>query len=175
MPIHFTKEQYLTLMKMAYLASWLMNAHRTDDTITEYKDLDEMIFKHAKEYGLGEYADDESVGDQRCYPTRAFEEGFHLHDLIDDYDNETFWDELEDRFVFRELLRRYDIEALQQMDWQTRYKKRDEFVEKYEKEFFHHGIDRLEIVAEPTKKTGRNEPCRCGSTKKFKQCCLDEK
>jgi SEC-C motif len=26
----------------------------------------------------------------------------------------------------------------------------------------------------PTKRPGRNDPCHCGSGKKYKQCCLDK-
>jgi hypothetical protein len=29
-------------------------------------------------------------------------------------------------------------------------------------------------VASPTGSLGRNEPCHCGSGKKYKQCCLDK-
>jgi hypothetical protein len=29
-------------------------------------------------------------------------------------------------------------------------------------------------VTTPAKTLGRNDPCRCGSGKKYKQCCLDK-
>ena len=40
-----------------------------------------------------------------------------------------------------------------------------------ENEVIEHQITRLKTDEEKEKKTPRNEPCPCGSGKKFKQCC----
>ncbi len=36
-----------------------------------------------------------------------------------------------------------------------------------------HGTSRMEGAKEPQNKVGRNDPCPCGSGKKYKKCCLN--
>ncbi len=44
------------------------------------------------------------------------------------------------------------------------------FVKENGKWFYVDG-DIRPVTVKPTKKTGRNDPCHCGSMKKFKKCC----
>lgn len=148
--ITFSKEQYLTLMKLAYLGNWLANAHRLpDEQIKEYDDLDMFITAHAKAYGLGEFVDDTCPEEGMYYTNRKFEESLGLHEVIGEYDRASFWDEATDCFALRDLLRTYDVEKLKQMDGIEILAIRHAFEEKYDNEFTEHGIERLEIVGPP--------------------------
>jgi hypothetical protein len=150
MQIEFTKEQFFTLMKTVYLGNWMANAQRTgaedDPRKAEYEQLEDYVFSKAKEFGFGEYVDDEGVIGNRAYPTRLFEESTGVDELLEEYDGETFWDEIIDRLGERDLLRRYTPEALSQMSTDEKVEKlfieRDKWGEEFEK----HGVERLEVL-----------------------------
>ncbi|MFC1612955.1 hypothetical protein ACFL23_01350 [Patescibacteria group bacterium] len=146
MKINFTKKQFENLLKLVYLGAWMANAHRTDDRIKKYDNLEHYIFSFAKEFGFEEYVDNEAVGDGEFYPTRVFEEDTDVHQLHDEYDDETFWDEIIDRMAHRDFIRKYGIDKIQKMGREERWEKLGEFEDKYADEIDKNGIDRLEIL-----------------------------
>ena len=145
MKIEFTKEQYEDLMKLVYLGNWMANAHRTDDIIEKYEDLESYVFSFAKDFGLEKYADDEKVGDGKFYPTMAFTEETDVHDLHHEYDDETFWSELSERLGERDFFNKYSKEEWEKMTEEERMLKRDECDIKWEEELESSGVERLEI------------------------------
>ena len=48
------------------------------------------------------------------------------------------------------------------------------YEDRQEDESFLRALDELETVINPHRDVGRNDPCPCGSGKKFKKCCLDK-
>lgn len=146
MKINFTKKQYLSLMKLVYLGNWLANASRLqDEQIKEYEETEGYIFSFAKGFGHSRYVEHEPEDGDRYFPTRYFEEEADVRGLIEDYDNETFWQEAADRFGDRDFIKKYSEEAIEKMDRDERFVKRMECEEKYEKEFEENGIERMEI------------------------------
>jgi len=145
MKIELTKEQYLNLLKLVYLGEWMANAHRTEDRIEKYENSLSQILSYAKDFGFSDYADDEEVGDGRIYPTRKFEEETGVHDLHDEYDEDTFWDELIDRLKGRDFFKHYKKEELEKMTQDEYFDNLGKFTDKWEEEFEKHGIDRLKI------------------------------
>lgn len=152
MKINFTKKQFEVLLKLAYMGNWVANAHRTgrddDKRIEKYEEMQRYLLSFAKEFGLEKYVD---IDDEKMYPSRELEEG-ETDELIDEYDNETFWEELVDRFAKRDFLREYGEEAISKMDTMERIKKDHPFLEKYQDEIYEYGIDRLEIVEDEESK-----------------------
>jgi len=145
MKIEFNKEQFENLMKLVYLGNWMANANRTDDRIEKYEDLESYVFSFAKNFGLEEYVDDESVGDGKFYPTRFFEEETDINELHDEYDDETFWTELSDHLGERDFMRKYSKDDWDKMTQEERFLKRQECEIGWEEEFEKNGIERLEI------------------------------
>lgn len=145
MQIEFNKKQYENLLKLVYLGNWMANAHRADDRIEKFEELEHYIFSFAKDFGFPKYADAEMVGDGKFYPTRKFEEETEVHDLHDDYDNETFWHEIADRLSRRDFVRKYSMGEYKNMDTEERFEKMQEFDDKWDDEFEEYGIERLEV------------------------------
>ena len=145
MKINFTKKQYELLIKIVYLGEWMINAHRTKDTYEEYSDLQNYINSFAKEFGLEKYIEKGIVKKNKYYTNRLFEEETGIHDFHEEYDDETFWDELIDRLVKRDFVNAYGVENIKQMEYEERFEKEDPFIEKYSEEFEKHGIERLQI------------------------------
>ncbi len=148
MKINFTKKQFENLLKLVYLGNWVVNAHRTDDTIKKYEDLEHYVFSFAKAFGFEEYADAEKVGNGEFYPTRVFEEETDINKLHDEYDSDTFWDEIVDRLAERDFIRKYGVDKIQKMSRDERFEKICECEEKYADEIEKNGIERLGIVEE---------------------------
>ena len=145
MKIELTKEQYLNLLKLVYLGEWMANAHRTEDRIEKYENSLSQIFSYAKEFGFNDYADDEEVGDNKIYPTRKFEEETDVHKLHEEYDNDTFWDELIDRLRDRDFFGSYGKEKIEKMTQDEYFNNLNKFADKWAEEFEKYDIGRLGI------------------------------
>jgi len=145
MKIEFTKKQFKSLLKLAYLGNWMANANRTDDMIKEYEDLEDYIFSFAKDFGFKKYVDDEDADQGKFFPTRLFEENTDVSKLHEEYDDATFWDEIIDRLTDRDFFRKYGVDKIKKMDRNERWEKLFEFEKKYADEFRKYGIERLEI------------------------------
>lgn len=147
--IGFTKEQFKILLKLAYLGEWMVNANRDGSAENprkkEYEKLEDYIFSFAKEFGFGEYVDNEDADKGKFFPTRIFEEETDVHKLHEEYDEETFWDELIDRLGERDFYRHYSKNKLQKMSQKERFVNLYEFIDKWAEEIDENGIERLEI------------------------------
>jgi hypothetical protein len=143
MNISFTPEQYKSLLMLTYLGSWMVNAHKVDPDKT-FDDLGMYNYSFAQSFGIKDLI--ESTGDGKYYPTKKFEE--IAEEYLDEYDNETFWDELIDRLADRDFVGKYGQTAIEKMTIEERFSNRDEFEEHYATEFEEHGLDRVTIKDE---------------------------
>ena len=150
--IEFTKEQFKALLKLVYLGNWLANAQRDgsneNPNLEEYEAIENYIFSFAKQFGLSEYVDDEEAAKGKFYPTRFFEEETDVQKLIEEYDEETFWDELIDHLGDRDFYRHYSKDEIKKMTQEKRFEKLCGFIDKWADEINEHGIERLKIDKE---------------------------
>lgn len=144
MKINFTKKQYESLIKLIYLGEWVANAHRVDDRVRELEEIEQYVLSFYKDFGMERYITfDEDL--KKFFTTTDFEDISKVNDYIDDYNNNTFWDELIFRLARRDLIERYGEEAVMNMDWEERMSKEGVFIEEYEDEFEKNGIKNLVI------------------------------
>ena len=150
MNIELTKAQFLALLKAVYLGNWMANANRggraEDPHKEEYEAIEDFIFSHAKQFGFGELVDEEDASEGKFFPTRKFEEETDVSELRDEYDEETFWDELIDRLGERDFYQHYSKDEIQKMNDDERFTKRIECEDKWGEEFEKYGIERLEVL-----------------------------
>jgi hypothetical protein len=142
MNIEFTKEQFLTLLKIVYLGNWMANAQREDGLIEEYESMESFIFSQAKKFGYDKYLDDELKDENLYFPTRAFEEETRVHELVEEYDEDSFWDELVERLSERDTDHAENTGALKNTNI-SREEVLRLFIEQYDSEFIAHGLERL--------------------------------
>lgn len=145
MKTNFTKKEYETLIEMLYIASWVISAFDIGPQPgkQKYEDLEQKILSHAKDFGM----DKDVVWDEKLkkyFHTRKFEEGRPM-ELIDEFQDETFWDELTHRLADRDFVETYTEKEIKKMEVWDRMAKTDEFVEKYSDEFAENGIMNLRI------------------------------
>ena len=80
--------------------------------------------------------------------TRECEENSPARPYIDEFEEETFWDELIDRLANRDILREIGEKKLLSINKEERMKIYFDFEERYQEEFEEHGVERLEINAQ---------------------------
>jgi hypothetical protein len=148
MKIDFTKAEYRDLIDMVYIAEWIMNAHQIkDDPRTKrYRKLEQKILSFAENMGfshLVEYAPEHD----KYFPTRMFEEASSAHGFIDDYDNDTFWEELINRLAERDLIiQEGGLSSMLRLSVEERLEKQFRLEEKYAVEFEENGLENVRIV-----------------------------
>jgi hypothetical protein len=145
MEIDLSRDEYKSLIEMMYIADWVMNAYKTekDPSTEQYAQLEQKIYSLADQMGhhhLIEY--DEELAEY--FPTTLLDEGPAMQ-YIDEYDNDTFWDELTERLVERDLFRQVGEERLRRMTVEERLGAEDPLRDKYGPEFEEHGIENVEL------------------------------
>lgn len=175
MQLNLTKSQLKTLLELTYLGNWMINAQRDgskkDPIMQKHDDMAKFIYSKAGEAGLDKEVQYNKEM-KKWFPTYDFEMDSEVTEFHNKYDENTFWRELSDRLGGRDLIWNNGEAIVEKMSFEDRMMKRQEFIEKYEDEFYENGLIRLVINKEIGKeKTGRNEPCPCGSGKKYKKCC----
>ncbi|MDO8504409.1 MAG: hypothetical protein Q7S36_00975 [Candidatus Liptonbacteria bacterium] len=155
--VKFSKAQFFALMKAVYLGNWVANATRTKRTEKEYEELESYIFSHAAEFGFGKYVDDEPAGGREYFPNREFEEGTGVDKLHEEYDNETFWEELAERLGERDFWNKYGKKVIRKMTQEEYFEKLYECIDGWQLELEKVGLDRLGNCAGHPAKTANNE------------------
>lgn len=148
MKINITKKQYKTLIKLIHLGTWMANAHRTDDRIEEFDELEQYILSFCKDFGMDdsvEYAEDLKM----FFLTGEFLDESGVEELIDEYDNDTFWEELIHRMAERDLIEKYGEDTVRKMELEERLDKEWPFLNVYEEEFDENGLKNLRLIKGP--------------------------
>ena len=144
MKINFTKKEYRAMVEALSIADWVLDAYSTTERaeMLRFEELFQKVFGHAKDFGMeNDITYDPKL--QEYNPSLQFEE--QVLRYVDEYNEETFWDQLIDRLVRRDLARQEGEENIRQMDFEAYFRKEDPIRGKYEDEFEQHGIDRLTI------------------------------
>lgn len=158
MKIDFTRDEYLTLLTAMQVAEWVLHAHHVEEPpeTQAFRDLEQKLFALAETFGcaeLVEYVEDEA----RFYPSAAFDEASPAMDFVEDYENDSFWNELLERLVERDLLRQLGEKTVDALDPEEREIREEPYRRVYGEEFAAHGVDRLEILDQQYMGAGRNK------------------
>lgn len=158
MQIELTTDEYRQLVDVLYLAEWLLTAHKVGDDprIQSYHQLVQKLYAYTQEVGLShliEYA----VEFDQYFPTRDLEAGTTIHKFIDEYDDETFWDELTRRLAERDLvLQLGGVDKVQKLSTEDRVRKLGQFEEYYAAEFARNGLTNLRLNMPASQAQWRN-------------------
>lgn len=145
MKIKITKQEYELLLKVFYIADWILNAFKEGIENDRYKKLEQKILACAKDFGLENFVRWDP-GFQEYDYTGEFEEKSPVMEIIEEYEGDNFWNELINRLCIRDLIEKYGEEALLEMDIRTRLEKEEELRAKYSAEFEENGRKNIKIV-----------------------------
>ena len=146
--MEFSEAEYRLLLEMTYLADWMANAHKVpDEENLRYRDLEQKLMAQGKKV-CGDMVDVDEE-EKLYYPSKDLEEGVCC-DIIEEYDDETFWEELPDRLAVRDVEQEKGEGALEKMTPEERVKilgeKEDEYIDEIET----HGLSRFVITDKPS-------------------------
>lgn len=133
MNITLSNKQFRRLLDMTYIGNWVLNAMRGDDRITDYDEVESLLFGLCEQNGMKTLCD--RVGGE-VIPSRAFAEG-GIHEAIMDYEDTVFFEILAEELARRDLEQEAadfdDVERL------------NERISVYIDEFERNGTDNLSI------------------------------
>lgn len=158
MQIELSTDEYRQLVDILYLADWMLTARKVGDDprVEGYHQLVQKLYARAQEMGLSHLIEYAEEFDQ-YFPTRDFEADTTIHEFINEYDDETFWDELTRRLAERDLVAQLGgREKVQKLSMEERIRKLGQFEEQYAAEFAKHGLDHLHLDTPASKAQWRS-------------------
>jgi len=142
--ITLSDEEYRRLLMLAYLGEWMVNAIRKEPD-SAYDDLASKVYSFSKGTSAETlFAFD--GGKEEWVPSEKFES--EAHTLIDEYDDNTFWEELTARLTERDLIARNGERVVRSMRPDQRIRASKSIAQAYTKEFEEQGLARLFITEE---------------------------
>lgn len=137
------------MLKTVYLGNWIANAQHEGSDIEphmeEYENIATYMFSLAGQFGLEEWIGDAILSREEFFPTDVFIEGTDVHELIEEYDDRNFWEELPTKLGLQDFHRNYSEEEIRKMTSEERFKKVYDFTDKWREETIKHGVGRLKI------------------------------
>lgn len=138
--IELSKADMKLLLRYVYYGQWLLTATKTDPD-EKYEAFYQRILSLMKnnniepriEYEHGSYGVSGELDDE-------------YHKAIDDYNEDTFWEELLERLAQRDLSLKYTKKEIEDMGYPELSEKLDAEMEKYIDEIDRHGIGNIGIV-----------------------------
>ena len=148
MKIDISKEEYRDLLDVLHMADWVMHAHETEKALgtEKYDRIIQKFYALAKDMGQSDLIEyDPKL--KEYFPTREFDDAAESWEFIEDFTDETFWDELIHRLTDRDVARKVGgYEQMSKLNMTERFAHEGPVLERYSHEFEENGLDRLEIV-----------------------------
>lgn len=144
MQIDLTKNEYRTLLEMAYLADWMLHAHETTVAEDEYRQLETKLLSQAKDFECEDLVDYVSHL-KGFYPSRSLEDSPNVRHAIDNYNDMTFWEELISKLANRDVMRQYSSDDLANMRPEERCRLFWDAESEYEDVFREVGLDAITV------------------------------
>lgn len=132
MNIELSAMQFRRLLDLVYIGNWILNSTRGDDRITEYDEVESLVFSKCLQNGMRKLAENMNG---KAVPSRDFSEG-GIHEAIMDYEDTVFFE------ILAEELARRDMELDGENEDPVRLSER---IGDYINEFEMHGTDNITI------------------------------
>lgn len=155
MKIDLTKKQYEELLNLVFLGRWMVAAHNITESSSAFEETEQHILSLAKEFDCGDYVEFDKDS-EAFFITDVFEANTEVLDIIDRYNDDTFWDDLIFRLSVRDMVNAFGEDAIKNMSAEERDEKQKDFLHTYIEEFEANGVDNLMVTgaAQKPKKTG---------------------
>ncbi len=137
--ITLSKKQCESLIKMAFIGSFIQNSTKgMDERNTEIEKCEQEIFRQLYDQGFRD------VFEPNQNPLFLNKENEALcMDIIDEYKDDIFWEDLADYLTDRDLSKNYTKEELDRLDEKSFYDLVFTISDQYFEEFENHGIENL--------------------------------
>ena len=146
MKIELSKKEYRNLLDLLAISEWVLNANAVGGDNPEalkYKKVEQKLLSYAKHHDCEDLIEYD-VKLKEYFPTRIYEES-EYRKFIDEYEEDTFWDELVSRLSHRDLLREVGEIEYKEMAFEERFIRQERVEEKYNIEFEKNGLKNLKL------------------------------
>jgi len=152
MNINFTKEEYLLLLDMIYMADWILHAHSIEGERIETKDyfaLFQKLMSHAEEMGCSDLIE-YYAPKQEYVHTVDFEEESAALGYLDEFEGDSFWDELISRLAMRDALIALKVGSAHEVPSELLFPALSKAEEYWSKEFETFDLNRISLNKGPS-------------------------
>ena len=147
MKIELTENEYRLLLDFVFMANWVINSHHAGERkdVDDYDMLVQKIYSFADDARCGElvHANRET---NEYTPTRYYEENTRAIELLQEYDDDTFWDALISRLAERDVYEQVEQDRRDTMGIDEYSERSEPIEEAYYQEFRRYSLDRLRLV-----------------------------
>ena len=134
MTIELTEKEFRRLLDLVYVGDWILNSARGEDRLTDYDDVESLIFAQClQRKGAGSLF---TVQDGVVYPSEAFREG-GIHEAIMDYEDKVFFEILAEELARRDM----DFEPITSSNYSELATRIDEYIAEFEE----NGVDNITL------------------------------
>lgn len=146
MKIEFSKNELKNLIELLYFGEFMFDTSREKypDKREKYEKLLQKIYKIAYQNGMKDFLE---PSEGKIYPTREFEEDEFIWSVIDEFEDESFWQELMIMLSERDIMEKMSIDEYRNLSMAERIKLETEHEEPYQEEFAKNGIKNLKILS----------------------------
>ena len=99
MTIELSSKQFRRLLDMVYIGNWILNSTRGNDRITEFDEVESLLFSLCEKYGMQTLCERAKGA---AIPSKAFAEG-GIHEAIMDYEDTVFFEILAEELAHRDI------------------------------------------------------------------------
>lgn len=146
MKIDITKKEYGTLLDILFIADWVLHSHKIGRPAEteEYRSLIQKLYSYAKDIGYEDFIE-YSSNMEGYAPTGEYEETNDSMEFIEEFENDSFWEELVERLILRDLIQQEGEDNLSNMEIKEIFEKEEPFRKKYDDEFEENGLKNISI------------------------------
>ncbi|MCB1614649.1 MAG: hypothetical protein KDI30_01420 [Pseudomonadales bacterium] len=148
MNIELSKQEYRRLLDILYLGQWMLSAHDNEDDPDKaaYDALIQKLYSHAAKFDCDPFIEHSEELDE-FWPTRLYEDTSGVFEHVDNYNEETFWDELAHRLAQRDVNNALEQQGKTREDlgMEAYITLVTEFEEGYLDIFERYGLERVEV------------------------------
>jgi len=146
MKIDITKKEYGTLLDILFIADWVLHSHKIGRPAEteEYRSLIQKLYSYAKDIGYEDFIE-YSSNMEGYSPTGEYEETNDSMEFIEEFENDSFWEELVERLILRDLIQQEGEDNLSNMEIKEIFEKEEPFRKKYYDEFEENGLKNISI------------------------------
>ena len=136
MEIKMTQKQFRRLLDLVYIGNWVLNSTRGNDRISEYDEVESLIFSQCLSHGMTPLVE---LYEGEIIPSKAFAEG-GIHEAIMAYEDTTFFEILAQELALRDM----DDPPITQENYDEIMERMDEYMDEFER----HGTDNVTVNIE---------------------------
>ena len=136
MEIKMTQKQFRRLLDLVYIGNWVLNSTRGNDRISEYDEVESLIFSQCLRHGMAPLVE---LYEGEIIPSKAFAEG-GIHEAIMAYEDNVFFEILAQELALRDL----DDPPITEENYDEVMERMNEYLG----EFQRHGTDNVTVEIE---------------------------